>query len=101
MIVNVFGGSERSIVEMRVGKVGEWLRMRKIDRPDPYYLELKKAEQSPTPPRGKRLPKAINSSNLWAAPLPAGLSVGSHPVHVRTTDMFGQTYKDQRVIRIH
>lgn len=100
VLVNVFAGSERSRVEMRIDGAGDWITMQRVEREDPYYARLKAAEKEPIPPRGPRLPAIIKSPHLWAANLPANVPPGSHLIHVRTTDMFGHTYTGQRVIRV-
>lgn len=99
VIVNVFAGSERSMVEMRVGD-GDWARMAQFEGKDPYFLKLKELEASPTPPPGMKLPGAANTRHLWKCNLPARLASGTHAVEVRTTDMFGQTYLSRRVVRV-
>jgi hypothetical protein len=100
VLVNVFGGSERSRVEMRLGENGEWIEMARVEREDPYFERLKDAEKQSIPPQGERLPAIIKSPHLWSAMLPAGVAPGSNVIHVRTTDMFGQTYTGHRVIRV-
>lgn len=99
VIVNVWAGSERSVVEMRIGQ-GDWTPMTNFAGPDPYFARLKALEESPNPPPGRKLPGAAQSRHLWKANLPAGLPKGAHAVQVRTTDMFGQTYVDRRIVRI-
>jgi hypothetical protein len=44
ILVNVFAGSERSVVSMRVGKECEWIPMNQTARPDPLYASLKARE---------------------------------------------------------
>ncbi|MCW5946838.1 MAG: calcineurin-like phosphoesterase family protein [Fimbriimonadales bacterium] len=97
--VNVFGGSEKSKVEMRVGSNGVWTAMTKTLEPDPSFQKMVERDRSLTAPF-RPLPGAINSPHLWKLKLPGGLSKGTHPIHVRTTDMFGQTYLATRAIRI-
>lgn len=98
VIVNVFAGSERSTVEMRIG--GEqWTKMENFAGRDPYFLKLKELEAAPVPPPGLKLPAASSTKHLWRANLPS-LSPGTHAVEVRTTDMFGQAYVDRRIVRV-
>lgn len=99
VIVNVFAGSERSTVEMRVGD-GNWAKMTNFEGRDPYFLKLKELEASPKPPNGLKLPNPSMTKHLWKANLPAGLRVGTHAVEIRTVDMFGQTYVDRRLVRV-
>jgi hypothetical protein len=100
VVVNVFAGSSRSTVEMRVGGSGPWVRMAHSPRVDPAYAALKLAETGGTPPPGRALPGASTSSHIWAAKLPVNLAVGAHAVTVRATDMFGQVYEASRIVRV-
>lgn len=125
VIVNVFAGSERSRVEMRVGESGAWTLMQPFRAEDPHYLKIYgrqtafvekivalkdieevndaalrqiQAEFMAIFGRGMTRPK--ESAHLWKAPLPAGLRPGYHTLHVRTTDMFGAQHAASRVIRV-
>ncbi len=99
VFVNVFGGSERSKVDVRVGEKGTWTAMVKTLEADPWYAKMVERDRTLTAPF-RPLPGAMNSPHLWKLQLPAGLGKGTHPIHVRTTDMFGQTYIATRAIRI-
>lgn len=99
VVVNVYAGSERSIVELRVSG-GEWVRLRHERRQDPYYLAMKSLEEGPTPPPGRRLPKPADSTHIWVGTLPDGLTPGGHLIEVRTIDMFGRQRRAERVIRV-
>lgn len=100
VLVNVFAGSSRSTVEMRLGDSGPWTPMQQVSVPDPAYLAMKELEKSPKPPLGRTLPGPSTPAHLWGANLPANPAAGTHVLHVRTTDMFGKTYRDQRIIRV-
>jgi hypothetical protein len=97
---NVFGGSEKSTVEMRLGPLGRWTPMERVREEDPFYATLKTLEAGDNPPNGRKLPDVIKSPHLWKAALPALPPQGTQKIEVRTTDMFGQTYTDSRTIRI-
>ncbi|MBN1918827.1 MAG: calcineurin-like phosphoesterase C-terminal domain-containing protein [Verrucomicrobia bacterium] len=85
VLANVFAGSERSAVQMRVGK-GAWSKMTMVTTGDPYM---------------KALGYGGNHCNhMWQANLPTGLTPGTHTIEVTTTDMFGQTYTGRRIIRV-
>jgi hypothetical protein len=99
VVVNVWAGSERSVVEMRLGK-GDWVRMENTPMLDPYFVELKKLESSPTPPLGLKLPNPSTARHIWKANLPTEIPKGTHAVVIRATDMFGQVFTDSRIIRI-
>ena len=100
VVVNVFAGSSRSKVEMRIGRSGPWTAMEQARIGDPAYLAIKEAEASSSPPPGRKLPGISLSSHIWRAKLPANLPAGTHAITVRTTDMFGKTYEDRRVLRV-
>lgn len=95
--VNVFGGSVKSKVEMRVGD-GDWIEMAKTLEKDPWFVELTKHNPSIQAPY-LPLPAAIESPHLWKAKLPR-MKAGFAPIHVRTTDMFGQVYVATRGILV-
>lgn len=99
VVVNVYGGSEKSTVEMRVGANGGWRKMEKVLEPDPEYVKLVQRDAALTAPY-RPLPGAINSPHLWKLKLPATRERGTVPVHIRTKDMFGQVYYATRGIRI-
>ena len=100
VIANVFAGSERSTVEMSVGDSDRWLPMTLTPMPDPYYAKMKELEPKMPKEAGRSLPGGADSTHIWTANLPSGLNPGFHLIHVRTTDMFGQTYQDRRSIRV-
>lgn len=97
VLVNVFFGSERSRVQMRVGNEGEWTTMNRVQSPDPAYVAMKKMEEAYTLP-GRKLPGLTSSPHLWEANLPANLPRGAHILQVRTLDMFGRTWSDRRIL---
>jgi len=99
VLANVFFGSEKSVVEMRLGK-GEWAPMEQVQRQDPYYLAILQAQESDHRPRGRKLGGAIKSRHIWRATLPADTPAGTHLIEMRTTDVFGQTYLGRRVVRV-
>ena len=103
VLVNVFGGSGKSVVEMKVGDDGEWLPMEKTKRIDPQYqklVEQNKDKEFNWSSPGRDIPKASECRHLWAAKLPENSPTGSQLISVRTTDMFGNKYNGCRIIRI-
>jgi hypothetical protein len=114
ILVNVFAGSPKTKVEMRLGDSGDWIPMERKAVEDPAYvetkaredtalnavLEQKNRENKPLTASQDPLPKPIKSPHIWAANLPANPPKGSHAIHVRETDMFGKTHTDRRWIRI-
>jgi hypothetical protein len=101
VVVNVFAGSQKSVVEMRLGETGSWSRLERVDRPDPFMAAVKQTEEKfDKKLPGRMTPKLQNSSHIWAGKLPAGVKPGVTMIHVRTTDMYGQSYAASRVIRV-
>lgn len=98
VLVNVFGGSAKSKVEMRVGD-GDWVELVKVMRKDPVYEAAYEKDRGLTPPY-RPLPQPIESPHMWAGKLPGGLKPGMHPIHVRTTDMFGQVFLATRGVQV-
>jgi len=102
---NVFAGSERSKVEMRIvgpnaRVTSPWIPMLHTRERDPAYVRLRDREELALAPDEIALPFAPDSTHLWKAPLPQDLAVGSHWIEVRSTDMFGQVDLGRRVIRV-
>ncbi|MDK1021837.1 MAG: calcineurin-like phosphoesterase family protein [Candidatus Hydrogenedentes bacterium] len=96
--VNVFAGSERSTVEMRLGDNGDWRPMELTPMLDPGYVRIKAAEDANSNRDGRKLPKPSTSTHMWTLNLPPNPAPGTTVIHVRTTDMFGQTYTGRRAI---
>ncbi|MBI1312761.1 metallophosphoesterase [bacterium] len=99
VFVNVFNGSERSTVEMRVDS-GEWKAMQRSIEIDPAFARIVEAEKLLTNKPWRDLPKPKNSTHLWKAKLPGSLKAGSHLIDIRSTDMFGQKSSGRRIIRV-
>ncbi len=102
LFANVFNGSEKSTVEMRIGK-SDWITMKQVREVDPATqsvfdreIALLKKEPKlfgkPTKPRP--------SGHLWRANLPANLPVGTHMIEVRANLNKNRVYHGRRVIRV-
>ena len=100
VLVNVFAGSEKSVVEMRVDNDTPWQPLQRVVRKDPFYSDLFAREARNAPVSLRHLPKPAFSSHLWVGTLPQELPVGAHVIEVRTRDPFGQEYQDRRPIRV-
>jgi hypothetical protein len=100
VLVNYFFGSEFCTVEMRVGdgRVGAHGEQ-VVDTPDPAYAALKQQEQEFRLP-GRPLPGLAPAVHLWRANLPPDLPRGFHQIEVRVRNLFGDEYRDRRVIRV-
>lgn len=119
-VVNVFAGSIKSRVEMRVDGAKDWTPMSQFSGKDPYLVqaitrqdafaakmaqiegvkEVDKAFMNRTyhdfGMAMRKLSGPNDTDHLWKANLPAGLTPGCHTLTVQTTDLFGRTYTAQR-----
>ncbi len=100
VLVNVFAGSDRSRVEMRLDTDGAWIPLVRVDRPDPYFLELKRREAESADRPASPLPPADPSRHLWRGTLPADPATGTRLLEVRSVDLFGATHHGRRILRI-
>lgn len=124
--VNVFNGSEKSTVEMRLTGTDAWTPLAQTRGFDPYFeaayarqqdllmqitnLVLKEEGDREAQfdqirrafrPHIRTLPTPRETNHLWKADLDlSGVEPGYHLIEVRTKDMFGQEYTDHRVIRV-
>jgi hypothetical protein len=109
VLVNIFAGSARSVVEMRIGKQGDWIPMEHVNAIDPeclrmhqlspildYKLDGVALEQV----FGYKMDDPGISTHMWKAKLPSGLSHGTHFLTIRTTDMFNQAWTGNRIFRV-
>lgn len=96
--VNVFNGSARSVVEVRVGG-SDWEPLSQVFGRDPEVARINREEANRDLPY-RPLANAGTSRHLWGGTLAEGLPPGTHMVQVRTTDMFGQTYLGFRPVRV-
>ena len=100
VLVNVFAGSPKSVVEMRIGEGSSWTALRLEAREDPHQQRMKALEESETPPPGRKIPNLRDSTHIWVGALPPGLAPGTHLIEVRTTDQFGQAHHGRRLFRV-
>ena len=98
--VNVFNGSEKSKVRMKLGDEGRWITLKQVFESDPYYVEVRDREMAARPDSKRHLNAPVPSAHLWKAALPAGLSPGTHLIDVEATDAYQRLHKDQRSIRV-
>jgi 3',5'-cyclic AMP phosphodiesterase CpdA len=95
--VNVFNGSERTRVEMRVGPDGPWQLLRRRPGIDPLYEEARARERTP---RALDLESPRSTRHLWVGRLPADLAPGTYMIEVRATDMWGRVDRGRRPVRV-
>ncbi len=99
VFVNVFNGSERSSVAMRIG-AGDWVEMQRRVERDPAYVALFEREENTADKPWRAMSKPKPSTHLWHGQLPEGLDAGLHLIRIRTVDMHGRTFESHRSIRI-
>jgi hypothetical protein len=99
--VNVFNGSERSRVEMRLDD-GDWAAMVYTLENDPQLEEVvaREAAMLEKVEAFRKLPNAKPSTHLWKAPLPADVKAGTRLIQIRATDINGSVHVSHRVIRL-
>jgi hypothetical protein len=105
VFANVFAGSERSTIEMRIvgpdaKTAGPWNPMQHVREKDPAYVKIREREKGLLGVDEFPLPGAVPSTHLWKAALPGDLSQGSYWIEVRSLDMFGQRDIGRRMIRV-
>ncbi|MBX7258488.1 MAG: calcineurin-like phosphoesterase family protein [Candidatus Hydrogenedentes bacterium] len=125
VVANVFAGSSKSRVAMRLDDAKDWTPMTQYTDKDPYYLQMLarqdafmaklaeltggKADDKDFQRKARQdfaaslrgMPKPDDTDHLWKANLPAGLASGAHTLTVETTDMFGRTYRAKRVFVVN
>lgn len=99
--VNVFNGSEKSVVEMRLNRTGPWQVMQRTIIPDPAFVRISERE-GPLAEEGRwrKLPKPKPCTHLWQAQLPGDLEPGTHLISIRARDMEQRVYESYRMIRV-
>jgi len=108
VLVNVFAGSEKSVVEMQIDN-GNWIKMENFRTIDPEILRMH--QLSPfldAKVNGEKLDDIFGysmdypsvSTHIWKTQFPKGIEPGTHKITVRTTDMYNQTYTAHRIFSV-
>ncbi|MCA9088406.1 MAG: calcineurin-like phosphoesterase family protein [Planctomycetaceae bacterium] len=104
VFANVFNGSEKSTVQLRVvDDPAGWIPMQHSREIDPKLQRTYEAEQQILelkPDAWRKMSRPKPSTHLWKAPLPAGLAPGVHRLEIQATDMWSRKYTASRVIRV-
>lgn len=109
VLVNVFAGSDRSKVEMRIGKDAEWVPMQQVTTIDPECLRMHRLSpvldsvmngQPLDQVFGYKMDYPSKTSHMWKANLTSDLPEGTHTLTIRTTDMFNQIWTGHRIFRV-
>lgn len=98
--VNVFNGSARTRVRMRVDEESRWTELEHTVGMDPGYLALsERADAHPRAGRGT-LPPAVATDHLWEGTLPAKLAPGWHTLTVQVRGTFGEDWQAKRTFAV-
>jgi hypothetical protein len=100
VILNIFAGSEKDVVEMSIDSKNNWNVMERKPDKAPYFLAAVKEEKKYKFGRYDWSSDNIGPTpHIWKANLPENLSPGAHIIYFRTTDMYGHKYSATRVFR--
>ena len=99
---NVFAGSSKSQVRMRVRGQGDWIVMKQTQAIWPLFQAAYDRDQKrkKLDPSYTALSSPKETSHIWQANLPAGLPRGVHILDVESVDMFGQKDNGIRLIQV-
>jgi len=95
LVVNVFDGGPRTLVEYRIGERAP-VRMERERRIDPFVQEVFARNQATKKPWVEAEP----CSHIWVARLPPDLEVGTHCINVRVVDEYAREHHDHLVLEV-
>lgn len=98
--VNVFNGSEKSRVRLRINHRGDWQTLAQVREVDPMYQAAYDREPAKPEAPWRRLSAPIKSPHLWKGALANPLPPGNHLLCVEATDAFGRTHRATRPITV-
>lgn len=101
VFANVFNGSPRWHVEMKIGKEGSWQSMELAREADPTYVATLAREKALTGKPWQDLPSPRPSTHLWKLNFPEDLATGTHLIEIKATDENGRTVKGYRTFRVN
>ncbi len=94
--VNVFNGSERSVVKFRINN-GNWQEMERLDLAfSTFFSDMREQYED----KFLEWIQPIKSTHIWRAEFPSQKEAGIHKLEVRTRDMFGQEFTQTKVLEI-
>lgn len=118
LTVNFFNGSEQSELRYRVLGATDWLPMKKVNKPDPYYtkiyeryrgfmtlntLDLWNANEtlsSQPYPLSTRMSRPQRSTHLWEANIGTNWPEGRHIIEVQAKDRYNRIFTDYHTMRV-
>lgn len=102
VLANIFAGSERSVVRMRIDG-GPWSSCELSPQVWPPYAALCALDKQQIAAEGSGrtpLPDPAESPHVWRGTIPAGLAVGGHVVEFEEVDQFNATHRAQRAFEV-
>ena len=102
VVANVFNGSEKTQVSLRVDRQGQWRQMDQVQLTDPAFAAEKALEETINPDNANwtNLPGLYNTPHMWRGMLPPQLGSGSHVIEVKVVRPSGRTTIDHRIFRV-
>lgn len=101
VLANVFNGSEKTKVSLRVDRQGKWLPLERVNLTDPAFEAEKRFEEAVNEAeKWINLPGAHNTPHMWRGLMGNRISKGAHVIEVKAEDPFGKTHIDHRVFRV-
>ncbi|MEN6385743.1 MAG: calcineurin-like phosphoesterase family protein [Phycisphaerales bacterium] len=100
VILNIFAGTEKDIVEMSIDSNKDWKFMQYEPKEAPFRnIALDKEAEYNFPRYDWAKSKSI-TGHIWTSKLPTDLSEGTHIIFFRSVDMYGNKHFAKRIIRI-
>jgi hypothetical protein len=97
LAANVFDGGPLTRVSFEIAAAGAGpTPMQRVAVPDPYMVDLFAAQGA----ERRGWVRALPSSHVWKAPLPAGLPAGAHAVTVTACDEYGRQHRTRLVLEV-
>jgi hypothetical protein len=100
VFANIFNGSEKSKVQIRLNHGESWANMEKTTGPDPSFVKMFEEDSQIKERKNPKLSAPKNCPHLWKFALPETLTPGTHLVTIKTTDLHGNVHTGQKVFRV-
>lgn len=95
IIVNVFSGNAKSIVECSIDN-GKYDVLEPEIRIDPFFVSLYRNHEDAYP----KWIEPKQSNHIWTGKLPVNLSPGVHMIKVRTVNQYGESFQAASLFEI-
>ena len=98
--VNIFNGSEKSKVTLRIDNSDKWMPMIHSRELDPAFVKMHQENRAAKEKKNPNLTGPKTCPHLWKVKLPESLSIGTHLVTIKEVDMNGKVHTGQKVFRV-